>query len=124
MPYSMFSPQIGRQVITERVAVGERPGKRQKYAGHTQSWVPEWPSGEGQPAEREPRCGDQRVGIENPHEYQVDEETFDAGLARREVLVFEVRADDADVVCPVPALGGRIPDELERRGDRRSAGGG
>src|SRR6516225_7888597 len=108
--------------MTERIAVGEHPGKRQEYAGYAQSWVAEWPTGERQPAQREPGRGDQRVGVENPHQHQVDEETFDAGLAGRESLVLEVCADDADVVRAVPPLGGRVPDPRHRSGDRRTAG--
>src|SRR6202045_5563801 len=31
VPYAVFGPQVGREVIAERVAIGENPGKRQEY---------------------------------------------------------------------------------------------
>src|SRR5262249_27064457 len=122
LSYPMFAPQIRREVLTERIAVGKHPGKRQEYARHAEERVAGRPARGGPPAERRPGRGDQRVGVENPHQYHVDEEPLDAGLAACEPLVVEVCADDAEVVRPIPSLGRRAADELEQRGDRRGAG--
>src|SRR6516165_10878993 len=117
----MFGTEVGREVITKRVAIGEHPRERQEYAGHAQSWVAEGSTRQGQPAEREPGLGDQRVSVEHPHQHQVDEEAFHAALSDCEIFVSEVRADDAHVVCAIPAAGGRLTNELQPGSDRRRA---
>ena len=75
------------------------------------------PAGASQ-ASASPRRGDHRVGVEDPNQHQVDEEPLDAAFARRQLFVFEITADDAHVVRPIPACGARTPDELQPGGDR------
>jgi hypothetical protein len=121
MANSVFGTQVGR-IIAERVAVGEHPEQRQEYAGHVRPGIAEWPDGEGRPTEREPGRGDQRMGVEHPHEHRVEEEAFDARLAGRELPVFEVGADDAHAVGAIPAHGGRLTNELQPGGDLPGVG--
>ena len=81
----------------------------------------EQPAGGGQPGECQSRRGDHRMGVENPSQHHVDEEPLDSAFARRQPFVFEITADDAHVVRPIPACSARTPDELQPGGDRARA---
>src|SRR5688572_9651807 len=67
-----------------------------------------------EPGQREPRSGDEGMGVQQADQDEVDEEPLDSVLALGQVAMVEVRGHDGDVVGPVPrARGG-----LSREGNR------
>ncbi|ORX20340.1 hypothetical protein AWC32_05845 [Mycobacterium xenopi] len=85
VPETVFRLDERCDVLTQGIAVGQHPREREEDAGDTQPRVTEQPTSRGKPAERQSRRGNQRVGVENTDQHEIDEEAFHAVLARRDV---------------------------------------
>ena len=114
VPEPVLAGDIALGVVAERIAVRQDPRQRQKDPGHSDPRVAEQRSGRAQPAQREPRCGDHGMRIQHANQDHVEEEALDPAFGARQLLVLEVRGDDADVVGAVPAPGRWTSDELDR----------
>ena len=95
--------EVGRHAVAERILGGQHPRQRQEDPGHPESRVAEQRSERTQPAERQPRRGDERVREQHSTQHDVHEEALGFALRFRQVAVVQVAGDDAPVVRPIPA---------------------
>ena len=107
---------VGGVVVREDASHGE------EEVDGAPAWVGEDGAAAGDAAEGEPRGRDERVGVEDAHEDDIEEEALDPVLLVGEVTVVEVGGDHARVVRAIPGLRRRLLDEgrpvVDRSGRR------
>ena len=113
VPEAVLGDDVRLDVLAEWVVVGQDARQGQEDAGHSETRISQRPTERCQPPEGESRLGDECVGVEHPDEHQIDEESLDAALVARQLLVPEIRRDDGGVVRAIPGSCRRLLDEVE-----------
>jgi hypothetical protein len=84
------------------IPVRQNPRHREEHARHVQPRIAEPSADRREPAQCEPRRGDEGMGVEHADQDQVDEKALDSVLTLGKVAMVDVRPDDRHVVGQVP----------------------
>lgn len=102
---AVLGGEVFLEVARERIAVWKDPAQREECSCHPEPRIAEEAAEWSQSAERQAGRCDERVGVENADQGDVEEEALRHALQRGEIAVLQVGGDHACVVRAIPAPG-------------------